>query len=74
MSAFASVRVIALFSSANALNGWALLDGIGWRRLAATNASAHANLGLLAAAARVQGTPASVRHEADSQIHEIYLW
>jgi hypothetical protein len=36
--------------------------------------SAHANLGRLAAATRLQGTATPVRHEADNQIHEIYLW
>jgi hypothetical protein len=29
---------------------------------------------MLLAAARAQGTPVPVRHETDSQIHEIYLW
>ncbi|HEU4425558.1 MAG TPA: hypothetical protein VFR67_23735 [Pilimelia sp.] len=74
VGAFASVRVLSLFSSANANNGWAYLDGIGWRRFATTNSSAHVNLGLLANGARAQGTPTPVRHESDNQIHEIYLW
>jgi hypothetical protein len=71
---FVSVQVLALFSSGDADNGQANLDGIGWRRLATTNDSAHVNLNLLAAAARIQGTPTPVRHEADNQIHEIYVW
>jgi hypothetical protein len=71
---FASVKVLALFSSDQPNTGQANLDGVGWRRLATTNDSAHANLGLLASAARIQGTAAPVRHEADNQIHEIYVW
>lgn len=71
---FAAVRVLALFSSDEPTNAQANLDGVGWRRLATTNESAHANLALLAAAARVQGNAVPVRAEADNQIHEIYVW
>ena|SRR2546421_5671339 len=71
---FQSVRVLALFSSNNHDNGWANLEGVGWRRFASTNDSAQTSLNLLAAAARIQGTPASVRYENDNQIHEIYVW
>lgn len=71
---FVSVKVLALFASSDTRNGRANLDGLGWRRLAATNDSAHLNLGLLATAARMQGTATPVRHEADEQIHEVYLW
>jgi hypothetical protein len=71
---FSSVRVLALFSSGDPENGQANLDGIGWRRVAATNDSAHVNLSLLAAAARMQGTATPIRHDADNQVHEIYLW
>ncbi len=72
--AFQSVRIQALFSSAAHDNGWAYLEGVGWRRIATTNDSAQTSLGLLTAAARIQGTPAPVRYENDNQIHEIYVW
>ena len=74
VGAFPAVRVLSLFSSAHPVNGWAFLEGVGWRRLAVNDPSAHANLGRLAAAARLQGTATPVRHETDNQIHEIYLW
>jgi hypothetical protein len=73
-AAFQSVRVLALFSSTAHANGWAFLEGVGWQRIATTNDSAHATLGLLAGAARIAGTVASVRRESDNQIHEVYVW
>jgi hypothetical protein len=73
-AAFPTAKVLALFSSAHATNGWAHLAGTGWRRIATGSASAHVNLGMLLAAARAQGTATPVRHEGGNQIHEIYLW
>src|SRR6266571_1193817 len=70
---FQSLRILALFSSSAHDNGWAYLEGVGWRRIATTNDSAQTSLDLLTAAARIQGTPASVRYENDNQIHEIYV-
>ncbi|HEU5110280.1 MAG TPA: hypothetical protein VFT95_17200, partial [Micromonosporaceae bacterium] len=72
--AFLTARILALFSSAHADNGWAYIEGIGWRRVATGASSAHVNLGMLLSAARIQGTATPVRHEADNLIHEIYLW
>jgi hypothetical protein len=72
--AFAKLRVLSLFSSEHATNGWLFLEGVGWRRIATADPSAHVNLGLLGAAVRAQGTPTPVRHESDNQVHEIYLW
>jgi hypothetical protein len=74
VGAFQSLRVLALFSSNNPDNGWAFLEGVGWRRIATANDSAETSLSLLTMAARIQGTPASVRYENDNQIHEIYIW
>jgi hypothetical protein len=71
---FSNVRVLSLFSSGHSMNGYGFLEGVGWRRFATTNPSAHVNLGLLASGAREQGFATPVRHEADGQIHEIYLW
>ena len=71
---FQSLRILALFSSSAHDNGWAYLEGVGWRRIATTNDSAQTSLDLLTAVARIQGTPASVRYENDNQIHEIYVW
>jgi hypothetical protein len=73
-SAFQNVRVLALYSSGAHANGWAFLEGVGWKRLAVANDSAQNTLGLLVTAARIAGTAASVRHESDNQIHEIYVW
>jgi hypothetical protein len=66
--------VLALFSTGAHANGWAFLEGIGWKRIATANDSAQTTLGLLASVARIAGTAASVRHESDNQIHEIYVW
>lgn len=49
-------------------------EGIGWKRIATANDSAQTTLGLLATGARIGGAAASVRHERDNQIHEIYVW
>jgi len=69
-----SKQVLALFATRNSRNGWAYLDGVGWRKLATTNDSAHIALGMLASASRLSGKAIVARDEADGQIHEIYLW
>ena len=67
-------QVLALFNTRSSRTGWAYLDGVGWRRLATTNDSAHTALGILASASRMTGSPVVARDEADGQVHEIYLW
>lgn len=67
-------QVLALFNTRGSRNGWAYLDGVGWRRLATTNDSAHMALGILASASRTSGRTVVARDEADGQVHEIYLW
>jgi hypothetical protein len=67
-------QILALFNTRNSRNGWAYLDGVGWRRLATTSDSAHMGLGILASAARASGRPVVARDEADGQLHEIYFW
>jgi hypothetical protein len=67
-------QVLALYNTRASRTGWAYLDGVGWRRLATTNDSAHAALGALTSAARTSGATIVARDDADAQIHEIYLW
>jgi len=67
-------QVLALFNTRASRTGWAYLDGVGWRRLAASGDSAHTALGILASASRSSGRAVIARDEADGQLHEIYFW
>jgi hypothetical protein len=67
-------QVLALYNTRASRSGWAHLDGVGWRRFATTNDSAHVALTTLASAARISGGTVIARDEADGQLHEIYLW
>jgi hypothetical protein len=67
-------QILALYNTRASRSGWAYVDGVGWRRFATTNDSAHVALSMLASAARVSGGTVLARDEADGQLHEIYLF
>ena len=67
-------KVVAMWANRAARNGYAYLDGVGWKRLADTSDSAHSSLTILASAARQIGSTVNVRDEGDGRIREIYVW
>jgi hypothetical protein len=67
-------KVVALWANRGARNAYAYLDGVGWKRLADTNDSAHSSLTQLASAARQTGSTVHARDEGDGRIREIYVW
>jgi hypothetical protein len=67
-------KVVALWANRGARNAHAYLDGVGWKRLADTNDSAHSSLTMLASAARQTGSTVHARDEGDGRIRELYVW
>lgn len=68
------VKVDGLWCNASARNAWALVAGIGWRRVAVANDSAFLTLTALLSHARQMGSSCNVRIESDNLIHEVYVW
>jgi hypothetical protein len=67
-------KVVALWSNRGPRNAYAYLEGVGWKRMADTNDSAHSTLSMLASAARQTGSIVHVRDEGDGRAREIYVW
>ncbi|MEZ5373784.1 MAG: hypothetical protein R2704_13880 [Microthrixaceae bacterium] len=66
-----NVKVTGLYSSANDLNSWAYLSGVGWRKVCDdTRTVSETMLGQLTFA-KSAGTPISV-FDAANEIREIY--
>lgn len=67
-------QVDALYSTYAARFSWMHVAGGPWRRFSPTSDSGVAALALLAAHARDRGRPVNFREEADTLIHEMYVW
>jgi len=65
--------VAATWSDINPRNAWALIDGVGWRKLFPGSDGALMSLAFLAGQARQTGHHITAREE-DGVINEIYLW
>jgi hypothetical protein len=68
------VKITALWCNASVRNAWAVVEGVGWRRVNPANDSAFVTLVALLSHARQMGTTCNVRVEADNLIHEVYAW
>ncbi|MEU8637079.1 hypothetical protein AB0C38_33325 [Amycolatopsis sp. NPDC048633] len=66
-------KVLALWTNNADRNGYAYVDGIGWKRLATNSDSVHEALLSLASSGRLAGS-VTYPEAADGLIHEIYLW
>src|SRR5262249_34481332 len=66
--------VDALWSADQVRNAWALIRGLGWRKIYNGRDGAFTALTALASQARQTGRPITFREEPDGMIHEIYLW
>lgn len=66
-------KVLALWTNNSDRNGYAYIDGVGWKRLATNSDSVHEALLTLASSGRLAGS-ISYPEAADGLIHEIYLW
>ncbi|MEV6879314.1 hypothetical protein [Amycolatopsis sp. NPDC051128] len=66
-------KVLALWTNNADRNGYAYVDGIGWKRLATNSDSVHEALLALASSGRLAGS-VTYPEAADGLIHEIYLW
>jgi hypothetical protein len=66
-------KVLALWTNNADRNGYAYVDGIGWKRLATTSDSVHEALLMLASSARLAGS-VTYPEAGDGLVHEIYLW
>ncbi|MCR6488034.1 hypothetical protein M8542_34935 [Amycolatopsis sp. OK19-0408] len=66
-------KVLALWTNNADRNGYAYVDGIGWKRLATNSDSVHEALLALASSGRLAGS-ITYPEATDGLIHEIYLW
>src|SRR5262245_49897731 len=69
-----AVKVNALWVNSTAVNAWASISGIGWRRIVFANESAFLNITAMLSHARQMNASCNVRIEADNLIHEVYVW
>lgn len=67
-------RVNALWSMNQDRNSWAAFTDAGWKKLSTASPSAIIALTMLAAHAKQMQTSVSYREEADSMVHELYVW
>lgn len=67
-------HIDALWSIDQVRNAFALVRGLGWRKLYNGRDGAFVALVSLAAQARQTGAPITFREEPDGMIYEIYLW
>jgi hypothetical protein len=65
--------IVATWSDAGPRNAWALVDGLGWRKIFDGSDGAFLALTLLATQARQTGHHVNYR-EDDQVVKEIYLW
>jgi hypothetical protein len=66
-------KILALWTNNTDRNGYAYVDGVGWKRLATNSDGVHEALLTLASSARLAGS-ITYPEAADNLIHEIYLW
>ncbi|GAB3149596.1 hypothetical protein [Amycolatopsis sp. NPDC004378] len=66
-------KVLALWTNNSDRNGYAYVDGIGWKRFATNSDSVHEALLALASSGRLAGS-ITYPEATDGLIHEIYLW
>jgi hypothetical protein len=66
-------KVLALWTNNADRNGYAYVDGVGWKRLATNSDSVHEALLTLASSGRLAGS-ITYPEAADGLVHEIYLW
>lgn len=67
-------RVDAVWSINQNRNSWVAIRDVGWKKFADNSDSAIVAFTILAAHARQVQTSYTVREEADSKIHECYVW
>jgi hypothetical protein len=68
-----SKTISAIWSTNDTRNAWALVDGVGWKKIFNATDGAFTALTTLAAQARQTGRPVSFREDGGT-IREIYLW
>ena len=67
-------RVLALWGIDEPRNSWIRVDGLGWRKLAATTDSGVVGMTMLGALARQTGRPVRFREDDAGVVYELYVW
>jgi glycine cleavage system protein P-like pyridoxal-binding family len=67
-------KITAMWSNNANRNTWAYVANVGWKKLADNSDSAVVALNVLATHAQLKGTVVNYREDADTKIHEIYVW
>ncbi|MCB0746967.1 MAG: hypothetical protein KDC52_06125 [Ignavibacteriae bacterium] len=69
-----SQNISGLWSINENRNSWALIAGVGWRKLANGSDSGIVALTMLASHAKQLQSKINYREETDAMIHEMYVW
>lgn len=67
-------KILALWTNSATKNSWINIQGLGWRRLFPGSDATVVCMSMMAAHARAEGRNVNVRLEADSLVHEMYIW
>ena len=67
-------RIDAVWSINQNRNSWAAIQNVGWKKFADNSDSAIVAFTILAAHARQMQSVYTYREEADTKIHECYVW
>ncbi len=67
-------KVNALWCINQNRNSWVSIAGVGWKKLANNSDTAVVALTILGANAKQAQGPVNYREEADTMIHEMYVW
>jgi hypothetical protein len=67
-------KVAAVWSINQSCNSWAVVEGIGWKKLYDQPESTTMALTIIMASAKVTQGPIDYREESDAMIHEVYAF
>ena len=70
-------RIIGLWTINETRNGWAFVQGLGWRKLARGNNSMFQSMVTMCTHAKADNRPVNFREVGvggNIEIHEIYVW
>lgn len=67
-------KITAMWSNSSAMNTFAAVSGLGWRKVANVNEASYLALVTLLSHAEQTGGTCRLRIEADNKIHEAYVF
>jgi hypothetical protein len=67
-------KVVGTYSTANGMNTWLNITGVGFRKITTANANAHLALAIIGCEACEKQSLINYSLDANNMIQEIYLW